>query len=97
MIGSGSPNNKVFFKEEIDQKILDDFKEQRAEEARQSGKPNKAIEKIVEGQVDKFLRENLIAHITMISTKDLTWLKLNDNGEVTIEEAIKQTEESFEL
>ena len=91
----GSNKAKVFSADELDAKMIEDFRNKKIEEAKASGKPEAAIEKIVNGQLAKFYKENLIVHLPLISTTDLPWLKANDEGEVFVEDAIKQTEKAL--
>jgi elongation factor Ts len=91
----GSNKAKVFSAEELDKKMLEDFKNKKIEEAKNAGKPDAAIEKIVGGQVTKFLKENLIIYLPLISTTSLPWLKSDDNGEVLVQDAITQTEKAL--
>jgi len=88
----GSNKAKVFSKEELDPKMIEEFKNAKTEEAKKLGKPEAAIEKIVSGQLNKFYAENLIVHLPLISTANTPWLKVGDDGDVTVEDAIKQTE-----
>jgi elongation factor Ts len=88
----GSNKAKVFSKDELDPKVLEDFRNARIEEAKKAGKPEAAIEKIVSGQLNKFYQENLITHLSLISTSSTPWLKPSNDGDVTVEDAIKQTE-----
>jgi elongation factor Ts len=89
----GFKKAKVFHEHEIDQKIIEDFKNEKAEEARKSGKPEAAISKIVDGQLKKFLSENLIMHLPMMITEGIDWL--SGGEELTVEDAIKQTEKKL--
>jgi elongation factor Ts len=88
----GSNKAKVFSKDELDPKLIEEFKATKAEEAKKLGKPEAALDKIVSGQLNKFYAENLIVHLPLISITNTPWLKANDNGEITVEEAMKQTE-----
>ena len=89
----GFKKAKVFHEHEIDQKIIEDFKNEKMEEARKSGKPEAAIAKIVDGQLKRFLSENLIMHLPMMITEGIDWL--SGGEELTVEEAIKQTEKKL--
>ena len=89
----GFKKAKVFHESEIDQKVIDAFKNEKTEEAKKSGKPEAAIAKIVDGQLKKFLSENLIAHLPIMLIEGIDWL--NCDEELTIEDAIKQTEKKL--
>ena len=71
--------------------LLNEFKEKSTEEAAKSGKPANVIEKIVAGQVKRFLEEKLLSHSQIIGLNKLEWLKPNDKNELTINESIAQT------
>lgn len=66
-------------REEVTQSILDQEREIFAHQARESGKPEKVIEKIVEGKMDKFYEENCLLDQMFIKDTD-----------VSIQELIKQ-------
>ena len=89
----GFKKAKVFHEHEVDQKLIEDFKNEKIEEAKKSGKPEAAIAKIVDGQLKKFLSENLIMHLPMMVTEGIDWL--TGGEEVTVEDAIKQTEKKL--
>lgn len=66
-------------REEVSQSVLDQEREIFAHQARESGKPEKVIEKIVEGKMDKFYEENCL----------LDQMFIKDTN-VSIQELIKQ-------
>lgn len=66
-------------REDVTQDVLDKEREIFDHQARESGKPDKIIEKIVDGKMSKFYEENCLL--------DQTFIK---DGEVTIQELIKQ-------
>ncbi len=66
-------------REEVTQDVLDKEREIFAHQARESGKPDKVIEKIVDGKINKFYEENCLL--------DQPFVK---DGETTIDELIKQ-------
>lgn len=66
-------------REEVTQSVLDQEREIFAHQARESGKPEKVIEKIVEGKMDKFYEENCL----------LDQMFIKDTN-VSIQELIKQ-------
>lgn len=66
-------------REEVTQSVLDQEREIFAHQARESGKPEKVIEKIVEGKMDKFYEENCLLDQMFIKDTD-----------VSIQELIKQ-------
>jgi elongation factor Ts len=92
-VGANKP--LVFEEKELDQKTLDDYREQKAEEAKKSGKPEKIIDGIVNGQVEKFKKESLASELALLSIENLPWLKAGDNGELVVKDAIAQTEKAL--
>lgn len=66
-------------RDEVTQEILDKEREIYAHQARESGKPDKIIEKIVDGKMSKFFEENCLL--------DQGFIK---DGDTTIQELIKQ-------
>lgn len=66
-------------REEVTQEVLDQEREIFAHQARESGKPENVIEKIVEGKMDKFYEENCLLDQPFV--KDTS---------VTVQELIKQ-------
>jgi len=72
-------NPRFTTREEVSQDILDKEREIFAHQAKESGKPEKVIEKIVEGKMRKFYEENCLV--------DQAFVK--DNA-LTIQELIKQ-------
>lgn len=66
-------------REDVTQDVLDKEQEIFAHQARESGKPDKIIEKIVDGKMSKFYGENCLL--------DQAFIK---DGDVTIQELIKQ-------
>ena len=66
-------------RDEVTQEILDKEKEIAAHQAKESGKPDKIIEKIVSGKMEKFYEENCVLEQPFI--KDTN---------ITVEELIKQ-------
>ncbi len=66
-------------REEVTQEVLDKEREIFAHQARESGKPEKVIDKIVQGKMDKFYEENCLLNQAFIKDTSLT-----------IEELIKQ-------
>lgn len=89
MIANETTN--IMHEHEIDAQMLIDFKAQSTEDAAKSGKPANVVEKIVAGQVKRFLEEKLLGYSEMIGLSKLEWLKPNDKGELTINEALDQT------
>jgi elongation factor Ts len=63
----------------VTQDVLDQEREIFAHQARESGKPENIIDKIVDGKMSKFYEENCLL--------DQTFIK---DGDVTIQELIKQ-------
>ncbi|OGW27135.1 MAG: translation elongation factor Ts [Nitrospinae bacterium RIFCSPLOWO2_12_FULL_47_7] len=76
-IAAAKPRFK--FREEVTQSVLDQEREIFAHQARESGKPEKVIEKIVAGKIDKFYEENCLL--------DQMFIK---DANITIQELIKQ-------
>jgi len=72
-------NPKFVSKEEVTQEVLDKEREIFIHQAKESGKPEKVIEKIVNGKMNKFYEENCLLEQTFIK----------DRG-ITIQEMIKQ-------
>ncbi len=66
-------------RDEVTQEVLDKEREIFAHQARESGKPEKVIDKIVQGKMDKFYEENCLLDQAFIKDTSLT-----------IEELIKQ-------
>ena len=66
-------------RDDVEQSVMDQEREIFAHQARESGKPDNIIEKIVDGKMSKFYEENCLL--------DQTFIK---NGDVTIQELIKQ-------
>lgn len=66
-------------RDEVTQEVLDKEREIYAHQARESGKPDKIIEKIVNGKMSKFYQENCLL--------DQGFIK---DGDTTIQELIKQ-------
>lgn len=66
-------------RDEVTQEVLDKEREIYAHQARESGKPDKIIEKIVDGKMSKFFEENCLL--------DQGFIK---DGDTTIQELIKQ-------
>jgi elongation factor Ts len=66
-------------REDVTQSVMDQEREIFAHQARASGKPDKIIEKIVDGKISKFYEENCLL--------DQTFIK---DGDLTIQELIKQ-------
>lgn len=66
-------------RDEVTSAVMDKEREIFAHQARESGKPEKVIEKIVEGKMDKFYEENCL--------EDQLFIK---DTAVTIQELIKQ-------
>ncbi len=66
-------------RDDVTQEILDKEREIFAHQARESGKPDKIIEKIVDGKMSKFYEENCLL--------DQSFIK---DGDTTIQELIKQ-------
>ena len=59
-------------REDVTQDILDKEKEIFADQARESGKPEKIIDKIVTGKMDKFYEENCLLEQKFIKDMDCT-------------------------
>jgi elongation factor Ts len=66
-------------REDVTQDVLDQEREIFAHQARESGKPDNIIDKIVDGKMSKFYEENCLL--------DQTFIK---DGDTTIQELIKQ-------
>jgi len=72
-------NPRFISKEEVTQEVLDKEREIFIHQAKESGKPEKVIEKIVNGKMNKFYEENCLLEQAFIK----------DSG-ITIQEMIKQ-------
>jgi elongation factor Ts len=59
-------------RDEADQKVLENERTVAREKAKAEGKPEKILEKIVEGQVNKFLQENTLLEQAFIKDDKLT-------------------------
>lgn len=92
MSSIGANKHLVFDEKDIDPKLIENFKNEKMEEAKKSGKPEKMIEGIVKGQVEKFKKENLASEIPLLSTESLPWLKCDKDAEILVKDAIAQTE-----
>ncbi len=57
-------------REEIPQEVLDREREIYAEQARQSGKPENIIEKMIEGRLNKFYQENVLMEQAFVKDPD---------------------------
>jgi len=66
-------------RDDVTQEVLDKEREIFAHQARESGKPENVIEKIVDGKMSKFYEENCLL--------DQAFIK---DGDITIQELIKQ-------
>lgn len=66
-------------RDDVTQDVMDQEREIFAHQARESGKPDNIIDKIVDGKMSKFYEENCLL--------DQTFIK---DGDVTIQELIKQ-------
>ena len=66
-------------RDDVTQGVMDQEREIFAHQARESGKPDKIIDKIVDGKMSKFYEENCLL--------DQTFIK---DGDLTIQELIKQ-------
>jgi elongation factor Ts len=63
-------------REEADQKVLENERSIYREKAKQEGKPDKILDKIVEGQLQKFLAENCLLEQAFVKDPDITVQKL---------------------
>ena len=66
-------------RDDVTQEVMDQEREIFAHQARESGKPDNIIDKIVDGKISKFYEENCLL--------DQTFIK---DGDITIQELIKQ-------
>jgi len=62
----------VVLVEEMDANLLEKEREIYKEQARQSGKPEKILDKIVEGKIEKFLNEAVLMRQSFIKDSDKT-------------------------
>ncbi|MCZ6513858.1 MAG: translation elongation factor Ts [Nitrospinae bacterium] len=63
-------------REDVTQDVLDKEREIFAHQARESGKPNHIIDKIVDGKISKFFAENCLQDQAYIKDGDMTILEL---------------------
>ena len=75
-------------REDITQDILDKEKEIFADQARESGKPEKIIDKIVTGKMDKFYEENCLLEQKFVKDADCTIQELIKQKIATLGENI---------
>jgi len=75
-------------RDEIDQSVLDREKEIFADQAKESGKPDNIIDKIVEGRVDKFFAESCLLEQQYIKDPDRKVLDLITESVATLGENI---------
>ena len=73
---------------EIDQSVLDKEKEIFADQAKESGKPDNIIDKIVEGRVEKFFAESCLLEQQYIKDPDRKVLDLITESVATLGENI---------
>ena len=59
-------------KEEVPADILETEKEIYADQARKSGKPEKILEKMVEGRISKFYQENVLMEQSFVKDPNIT-------------------------
>ena len=65
-------NPQYLTKEEVPQKVIDKEKEIIRAQALNEGKPEKVIERIVEGRIGKFYAENCLLEQAYVKDEDLT-------------------------
>ena len=75
-------------RDEIDQSVLDREKEIFADQAKESGKPDNIIDKIVEGRVEKFFAESCLLEQQYIKDPDRKVLDLIAESVATLGENI---------
>ena len=75
-------------RDEIDQSVLDREKEIFADQAKESGKPDNIIDKIVEGRVEKFFAESCLLEQQYIKDPDRKILDLITESVATLGENI---------
>ncbi len=80
----------VFSEDDVDPKVVEEFKNEKIEEARQSGKPEAAISKIVDGQLKKLYQEKVALYWNLLDASRCPWIEDTD---LSIKEAILQTEQ----
>ncbi len=72
-------NPTYLVKEDVPEKILDKERQIIKAQALNEGKPEKVIEKIIEGRLDKYYRENCLLEQTYVKDEDLTIHELLTN------------------
>ena len=69
-------NPQALNKDELDPSIIEREKSVLTEQARESGKPEQVIEKMIDGRIRKFLSENSLTEQAFVKDPDLTVGKL---------------------
>jgi len=73
-IAAAKPRFKT--RDEVNQEVMDQEREIFAHQAREAGKPDNIIAKIVEGKMSKFYEENCLLDQAFIKDTDITILEL---------------------
>jgi len=76
-------------REQVDTSVLDDEREIAREQAVKAGKPEKVVERIVEGKIDKYFSENCLLEQAFIKDPDKTVGQLITDAVARIGENIK--------
>ena len=66
-------------KDDVDQAILDEKTAEFTEEIKKQGKPDNIIPKIVQGKINKFLKEETLYSQSFLKNEDITVKQLVDN------------------
>lgn len=69
-------NPRFIVREEVGQDVLDKEREIFTHQAKESGKPDNVIEKIVDGKIKKFYEENCLMEQTFVKDASITILEM---------------------
>jgi elongation factor Ts len=75
-------------RDQIPQKIIDDESQIYAKQAKDSGKPEQVIDKIVAGKMEAFYKQNVLMDQEWIQDKNKTIAELIDNARASLGENI---------
>ncbi|MDH3629045.1 MAG: translation elongation factor Ts [Acidobacteriota bacterium] len=82
-------NPRYLDRESVDKDVLDREREIASDQARQSGKPDNVVEKIVQGKIEKFYKENCLMEQPYVRDPDQTVTQLVTEAVGRIGENIK--------
>ncbi|MBC8382980.1 MAG: translation elongation factor Ts [Candidatus Cloacimonetes bacterium] len=81
-------NPMALSEEDVDPKIIEDEKEIYKEQALAAGKPEKIVDKIVEGRLKKYYTENCLLDQPLVMDEDITIKELISNAVLKLGEKI---------